>query len=142
MWRKSIFKFCVYKLVEAVRYLKFKWEFVIIGRSCLVLLKFKLSLCWRMLCKDYVPSVLNLLVFNPTSLRTDSQWINILKTFELGTLSFSQFHLQRNWLLTNALHIFNQYMRLLCYFLNPLLLRKIENSFFTLCFIRLVIHRQ
>ena len=49
VWRKSIFKFCVYKLVEAVRYLKFKWEFVIIGRGRLVLLKFKSSLCWRML---------------------------------------------------------------------------------------------
>ena len=34
----------------AVRYHKFKWEFVIIGRACLVLLKFKSSLCWRMLC--------------------------------------------------------------------------------------------
>ena len=30
-------KFCVYKLAEAVRYLKF----VIIGRGCLVVLKFK-----------------------------------------------------------------------------------------------------
>ena len=50
VWRRSIFKFCVYKLAEAVRYLKFKWEFVIIGRGCLVLLKFKSSLCWRMLC--------------------------------------------------------------------------------------------
>ena len=39
LWRRSIFKFCVYKLAEAVRYLKFKWEFVIIGRGCLVLLK-------------------------------------------------------------------------------------------------------
>ena len=39
VWRRSIFKFCVYKLAEAVRYLKFKWEFVIIGRGCLVLLK-------------------------------------------------------------------------------------------------------
>ena len=42
---KSIFKFFVYKLAEAVRYLKFKREFVIIGRVCLVLLKFKSSLC-------------------------------------------------------------------------------------------------
>ena len=50
VWRRSIFKFCVYKLAEAVRYLKFKWEFVIIGRGCLVVLKFKSSLCWRMLC--------------------------------------------------------------------------------------------
>ena len=48
VWRRSIFKFCVYKLAEAVRYLKFKWEFI--GRFCLVLLKFKSSLCWRMLC--------------------------------------------------------------------------------------------
>ena len=47
---RSIFKLCVYKLAEAVRYLKLKWEFVIIGRGCLVLLKFKSSLCWRMLC--------------------------------------------------------------------------------------------
>ena len=44
---------------------------------------------------------------NPTSLRADSQWIIILKTFELVTLSFSQCHAQRNWLLTHALHIFN-----------------------------------
>ena len=50
VWRRSIFKFCVYKLAEAVIYLKFKWEFVIIGRGCLVLLKVKSSLCWRMLC--------------------------------------------------------------------------------------------
>ena len=39
-------------------------------------------------------------------LRADSQWIIILKTFELVTLSFIQFHAQRNWLLTHALHIF------------------------------------
>ena len=39
VWRRSIFRFCVYKFAEAVRYLKFKWEFVIIGRGCLVLLK-------------------------------------------------------------------------------------------------------
>ena len=39
VWRRSIFKFCVHKLAEAVRFLKFKWEFVIIiiGRGCLVL---------------------------------------------------------------------------------------------------------
>ena len=43
-WRRSILK-----LAESARYLKFKWEFVIIGRGCLVLLKFKSSLCWRML---------------------------------------------------------------------------------------------
>ena len=40
--------------------------FVIIGRGCLVLLKFKSSLCWRMLCltlcKDYVVLALILLV--------------------------------------------------------------------------------
>ena len=48
--RHPIFQLCVYKLAEAVRYLKLKWEFVIIGRGCLVLLKFKSSLCWRMLC--------------------------------------------------------------------------------------------
>ena len=41
--RKSIFKFCVYKLVEAVTYLKFKWEFII-GRGCLVVqVKFVLA---------------------------------------------------------------------------------------------------
>ena len=67
---------------------------------------------------------------NPTSLRADSQWIIILKTFELVTLSFSQFHAQRNWLLTHALHIFNQYMRLLCCFWSLMWLRKIENCFF------------
>ena len=38
--------------------------------------------------------------------RADSPWIIILKTLELVTLSFSQFHAQRNWLLTHALHIF------------------------------------
>ena len=57
VWRRSIFKFCVYKLAEAVRFLKFKWEFIIIGRGCLVLLKFKFKLC-----KDYVPLVWNSLV--------------------------------------------------------------------------------
>ena len=80
VWRRSIFRFCVYKLAEAVRYLKFKWEFVIIGRGCLVLLKFKSSLCW--LCS----SGIKLPCVNPTSLRADSQWIIILKTFELVTL--------------------------------------------------------
>ena len=50
VWGRSILNFCVYKLVEAVRYVKFNWEFVIIGRGCLVLLKFKSSLCLRMLC--------------------------------------------------------------------------------------------
>ena len=67
---------------------------------------------------------------NPTSLRADSQWIIILKTFELVTLSFSKFHAQRNWLLTHALHILNQYMRLLCYFWSLMWLKKIENCFF------------
>ena len=57
LWRRSIFKFCGYKLAEAVRFLKFKSEFIIIGRGCLVLLKFKFKLC-----KDYVPLVLNFLV--------------------------------------------------------------------------------
>ena len=112
VWRRSIFKFCVYKLAEAVRYLKFKWEFVIIGRSCLVVLKFKSSLCWRMLCFKALQRLcsfgIKLPCVNPTSLRADSQWIIILKTFELVTLSFSQFHAQRNWLLTHALHIFYQ----------------------------------
>ena len=109
VWRRSIFKFCVYKLAEAVRYLKVKWEFVIIGRGCLVLLKLKSSLCRRMLC---FKALLRLCSFgikipfvNPTSLRAaDSQWIIILKTLELVTLSFNQFH-------AHALHIFNQYLR-------------------------------
>ena len=99
VWRRSIFKFCVYKLAEAVRYLKFKWEFVIIGRGCLVLLKFKSSLCWQMLCfkalKRLCSFGIKLPWVNLTSLRADSQWIIILKTFELVTLSFSQFHAQR-----------------------------------------------
>ena len=56
-WRRSIFKFCDYKLAEAVIFLKFKLQFIIIGRGCLVLLKFKCKLC-----KDYVPLVLNFLV--------------------------------------------------------------------------------
>ena len=56
-WLRSIFKFCVYKLAEAVRFLKFKLQFIIIGRGCLVLLKFKCKLC-----DDYVPLVLNFLV--------------------------------------------------------------------------------
>ena len=146
VWRRSIFKFCVYKLVEAVRYLKFKWEFVIIGRGCLVLLKFKSSLCWRMLCFKALyrlcSSGIKLPCDDPTSLRADSQWIIILKTFERATLSYSQFHAKRNWLLTHALHIFNQYMRLLCCFWSLMWLRIIENSFFTVCFVRLDIHRQ
>ena len=57
LWRRSIFKFCGYKLAEAERFLKFKSEFIIIGRGCLVLLKFKFKLC-----KDYVLLVLNFLV--------------------------------------------------------------------------------
>ena len=44
-------------LAEAVKFVKFKSEFIIIGRGCLVLLKFKFKLC-----KDYVPLVLNFLV--------------------------------------------------------------------------------
>ena len=79
---------------------------------------------------------------NSTSLRADSQWIIILKTFELVTLRFSQFHAQRNWLLTHALQIFNQYIRLLCCFWSLMWLRNIEDSFFTVCFVRLVIHCQ
>ena len=137
VWRRSIFKFCVYKLAEAVRYLKFKWEFVIIGRGCLVLLKFKF-LCRRMLCfkalQRLCSSGIKLPCVNPTSLRADSQWIIILKTFELVTLSFSKFHAQRNWLLTHALHIFHQYMRLQCCFWSLMWLRKIENSVITVCF--------
>ena len=147
VWWRSIFKFCVHKLAEAIRYLKFEWEFVISGRGYLVLLKLKSSLCWQMLC---FKALLRLCSFgiklpcvNSTSLSADSQWIIILKTFELVTMSFSQFHAQRNnWLLTHALHIFNQYMRLLCCFWSLMWLRKIEKSFFTLCFVRLVIHPQ
>ena len=146
VWRRSIFKICVYKLAEAIRYMLFKWEFVIIGRGCLVLLKFKSSLCWQMLCFKALWRLcsfdIKLRCVNPTSLRANSQWIIILKTFELVTLSFSQFHAQRNWLPTHALHIFNQYMELLCCFWTLMWLRKIENSFFTVCFVRLVIHRQ
>ena len=89
VWRRPIFKFCVYKLAEAVRYLKFKWEFVIIGRGCLVVLKFKSSLCWRMLCfkalKRLCSFGIKLPWVNPTFLRADRQWIIILKTFELVT---------------------------------------------------------
>ena len=56
LWRSSIFKFCGYKLPEAVRFLNSKWEFIIIiiGIGCLVLLKFKSKIS-----KDYVPLVLN-----------------------------------------------------------------------------------
>ena len=57
LWQRSIFKFCGYKLAKAVRFLKFKSEFIIIGRGCLVLIKFKFKLC-----KDYVPLVLNFLL--------------------------------------------------------------------------------
>ena len=152
VWRSSIFKFCVYKFAEAVRYLKFKWEFVIIGRGCLVLLWFYLcssqvcvgGCCVLQLCKGYVPLGLNFLVLiRHLGLRAGSQWIIILKTFELVTLSFSQFHVQRNWLLTLPyISFFNQYMRLLCCCWSLMWLRKIENSFLTVCFVRLVIHSQ
>ena len=91
VWQRPIFKFCVYKLAEAVRYLKFKWEFI--GRFCLVLLKFKSSLCWRMLCfkalKRLCSFGIKLPCVNPTSLSSESQWIIILKTFELVTLSLA-----------------------------------------------------
>ena len=64
-----------------------KW--VIIGRGCLVALKFKSSLCWRMLCfkalKRLCSFGINLPCVNPTFLHADSQWIIILKTFELVT---------------------------------------------------------
>ena len=96
VWGRSIFKFCVYKLAEAVRYLKFKWEFVFICRGCLVLLKFKSSLC---------SFGIKLPCVNPTSLRAHSQWIIILKTFEVVTLSCIQFHAQHNWLLPRALQL-------------------------------------
>ena len=133
-WRRSIFKFWVYKLAEAVRYLKFQWEFVIIGRGCLVVLKFKSSLCWRMLCfkalKRLCSFGIKLPCVNPTSLRADSQWIIILKTFEVVTLSFSQFHAQRNWLLTHASHIFNQYMKTAMLFLMPDVTKKNREFFF------------
>ena len=95
VWRRSIFKFCVYKLAEAVRYLKFKWEFVIIGRGCLVLLKFKSSLCLRMLCFKALQRLcfcgINLPFVNRGGLRIrkggDSLrkfWIKPLKETDLG----------------------------------------------------------
>ena len=34
--QRSNFKFCVFKLAVAIRFLKFKLEFVIIGRGCLM----------------------------------------------------------------------------------------------------------
>ena len=37
--RRSNFKFCVYKLAEAISFLKFRREFVIIGRARLVFSK-------------------------------------------------------------------------------------------------------
>ena len=84
-----LFRFCVYKFAKAVRYLKFKWEFVIIGRGCLVVLKFKSSLCWQMLCFKALKRLCSFGIkfpcVNPTFLRADSQWIIILKTFELVT---------------------------------------------------------
>ena len=86
--------------------------------------------CVSKLCKGYTCSFgVKLPCANPTSLRADTQWIIILETFELVTFSFSQFHAQHNWLLTHALHIFNQYMRLLCCFWSLMWLRKIENCF-------------
>ena len=67
------------------------------------------SLCWRMVCFKALQRLcsfgIKLPCVNPTFLHADSQWIIILKTFELVTLSFSQFHAQRNWLLTHAFHI-------------------------------------
>ena len=74
------------RLAETVQFLKFKWEFVIIGRGCLVLLKFKSSLCWRMLCFKALLRLCSIRIKLPcvnvvilTSLRVDSQWIIILK---------------------------------------------------------------
>ena len=40
-------------------------------------------------------------------------------------------HAQRNWLLTHALHIFNQYMRLLCSFSKPGVQKKSRELFFS-----------
>ena len=43
----SMFRFLstpVYKFAEAARYLKFKWEFVIIGRGCLLKVQVKFVL--------------------------------------------------------------------------------------------------
>ena len=52
-------------------FLKFKWEFVVTGTGCLVLLKFKLSLCWRMLCCKALQRLcsfgIKLSCVNPTS---------------------------------------------------------------------------
>ena len=67
VWRRSIFMFCVYKFAEAIRYLKFKWEFVIIGRGCLVFTQSSSQVCVGgccvlKLCKGSVPLVLNFLV--------------------------------------------------------------------------------
>ena len=104
LWRRSIFKFCVYKLAETVTLLKFNWEFVIIGRGCLV---FRGECCVLKPCKHYFPLISkSLVLIRHPGLRADSQWIIILKTVELVTLSLSQFYAQRNWLLTHALHIF------------------------------------
>ena len=48
-------------------------------------------------CKGFVPLPgIKLPCVNPTSLRADGQWKIILKTFELVTLRFIQFHAQRN----------------------------------------------
>ena len=89
VWRRLIFKFCVYKLAEAIRYLKFKWEFVTIGRGFLVVLRFKSSLCWRMQCFKALERLCSFSIklpwVNTSFLRADIQWIIILKTFELVT---------------------------------------------------------
>ena len=132
LWRRSIFKFCVHKLAEAIRNRKFKWDFVIIDRGCFVLLKLKSSLCLRMLC---FKALLRLCSFgiklpcvNPTSLRADSQWIIILKTFELVTA---------NSMLNVIDSLPMPYISLIstwdCYAVFEAWCKKIENSFFTVC---------
>ena len=93
------------------------------------------SLCWRMVCFKALQRLcsfgIKLPCVNPTSPRADSQCIIILKTFELVTLSFSQFHAQRNWLLTHALHIFNQYVHeTAMLFLKPDVTKKNGEFFF------------
>ena len=45
LFSSSVFCVLCSVLAEAVRYQKFKGEFIINGRGCLVLLKFKSSLC-------------------------------------------------------------------------------------------------
>ena len=54
--------------------------------------------------------------------------------FQLVTLSFSQFHAQRNWI--------KSVRKTTMLFWSLMWLRKIETSFFTVCFVRLVVHRQ